>query len=42
MKPIILVMKDGSIIEKGNHKSLMNKKGFYYELYQSQFLGKEI
>lgn len=39
---IILVMKDGSIIEKGNHKSLMNKKGFYYELYQSQFLGKEI
>ncbi|WP_026507699.1 ABC transporter ATP-binding protein [Butyrivibrio sp. MC2013] len=35
---IILVMKDGNIIEQGNHKSLMNDKGFYYQLYQSQFV----
>ncbi|WP_022750125.1 ABC transporter ATP-binding protein [Lachnobacterium bovis] len=39
---IILVMKNGSIIEKGNHKDLMKKRGFYHNLYQSQFLGKEI
>ena len=35
---IILVMKDGKIIEKGNHRELMDKKGFYYSLYNSQFL----
>lgn len=34
---IILVMKDGNIIEKGNHKDLLKQKGFYYELYNSQF-----
>lgn len=34
---IILVMKDGNIIEQGNHRELYNKKGFYYELYNSQF-----
>lgn len=34
---IILVMKDGNIIEQGNHQELLNKKGFYYELYNSQF-----
>lgn len=34
---IILVMKDGNIIEQGNHKELLAKKGFYYELYNSQF-----
>lgn len=34
---IILVMKDGNIIEQGNHNTLMNKKGFYSELYNSQF-----
>ncbi len=33
----ILVMKDGHIIEQGNHKELLQKKGFYSELYQSQF-----
>ena len=32
----IIVMKDGSIIETGNHKELMNKKGFYFSLYTSQ------
>ena len=34
---IILVMKDGNIIEQGNHKTLLKNKGFYYELYYSQF-----
>lgn len=34
---VILVMKDGKIIEKGNHESLLAKNGFYAELYQSQF-----
>lgn len=34
---LILVMKDGDIIESGNHNTLMKKKGFYAELYNSQF-----
>lgn len=34
---IILVMKDGNIIEQGNHEELLAKKGFYASLYQSQF-----
>lgn len=34
---IILVMKDGHIIEKGNHESLLAQNGFYAELYNSQF-----
>ena len=34
---IILVMKDGSIIEQGNHKELLEKGGFYAKLYNSQF-----
>ena len=34
---LILVMKDGNIIEQGNHKELMNKNGFYANLYNSQF-----
>lgn len=34
---LILVMKDGNIIEQGNHKKLMEKDGFYAELYNSQF-----
>lgn len=34
---VILVMKDGNIIEKGNHVSLMAQGGFYSELYNSQF-----
>lgn len=33
----ILVLKDGQIIEQGNHESLLADKGFYYELYMSQF-----
>ncbi|MCI8670280.1 MAG: ABC transporter ATP-binding protein [Lachnospiraceae bacterium] len=34
---IILVMKDGSIIEQGNHKELLKRGGFYADLYNSQF-----
>lgn len=34
---IILVMKDGNIIEQGNHSELFKRKGFYYTLYNSQF-----
>lgn len=33
----ILVMKDGNIIEQGTHQELIKNKGFYYELYNSQF-----
>ncbi len=34
---VILVMKDGKIIEKGTHEELLKQNGFYAELYQSQF-----
>ncbi|MCM1494307.1 MAG: ABC transporter ATP-binding protein/permease [Bacteroides sp.] len=34
---IILVMKDGNIIEQGSHEELLNQQGFYYNLYNSQF-----
>ncbi len=34
---LILVMKDGDIVETGNHEELLRKGGFYAELYQSQF-----
>ncbi len=34
---VILVLKDGDIIETGNHESLLNDNGFYAELYNSQF-----
>ena len=33
----IIVMRDGHIVETGNHKELMKKQGFYYDLYSSQF-----
>lgn len=33
----ILVMKDGRIMEQGNHQELLEKRGFYYDLYNSQF-----
>ena len=33
----ILVMKDGHIIEQGNHQELLEKGGFYAQLYNSQF-----
>lgn len=38
---IILVMRDGDIIEYGNHKTLMEQNGFYAELYNSQFAQSE-
>ena len=34
---MILVMKDGNIVEKGNHRELIEKNGVYAELYNSQF-----
>lgn len=36
---VILVMKDGDIIEQGNHKGLIERNGFYAQLYNSQFEG---
>ena len=35
---LILVMKDGNIIEQGTHDNLMKQKGFYADLYNSQFV----
>jgi ATP-binding cassette subfamily B protein len=37
----ILVMKDGKIIERGNHNALMKQNGFYHQLYESQFAKAE-
>ncbi|MBE6531758.1 MAG: ABC transporter ATP-binding protein [Ruminococcaceae bacterium] len=34
---LILVMKDGNVIEKGTHEELLEKRGFYFDLYNSQF-----
>ena len=34
---VILVMRDGNIVEQGRHSELLKRKGFYYELYNSQF-----
>lgn len=34
---VILVMRDGNIIEQGNHEALLEKRGFYAKLYESQF-----
>ncbi len=34
---IILVVKDGTIVDKGTHKELLNKKSYYYDLYSKQF-----
>lgn len=39
---LILVMKDGNIVEQGTHKELLSQNGFYAELYNSQFAGKEV
>ena len=35
---LILVMRDGHIVEQGNHEELLAKRGFYARLYQSQFV----
>ena len=39
---LILVMNHGSIIEQGTHQQLLDKKGFYYDLYNSQFIGAAV
>jgi len=39
---IILVMKDGAIVESGNHHDLLNKRGYYFELYKNQFSEESI
>lgn len=36
---VILVMKEGAIVEQGTHKELLAARGFYYDLYNSQFTG---
>ena len=38
---VILVMKDGQIIEQGDHDSLLAQNGFYRHLYESQWAGQE-
>jgi ATP-binding cassette subfamily B protein len=38
----LLVIRDGEIVEKGNHAQLLSQRGFYYHLYLSQFKGEEI
>ena len=34
---VILAVRDGKIVEQGNHKELMKKKGYYYELFNRQY-----
>ena len=38
---LILVMKDGDIVEQGKHEELLARNGFYANLYNSQFEDKE-
>jgi ATP-binding cassette subfamily B protein len=38
---VILVLKDGEIVERGKHEELLEQKGFYYDLYMSQFKKQE-
>ncbi len=38
---MILVLKDGQIIERGKHDELLARQGFYYDLYMSQFKKQE-
>lgn len=39
---LILVMKDGTIIEKGTHSELLKQNGFYADLYMSQFTENQV
>ena len=39
---LILVMNHGTIIEQGTHQQLLDQKGFYYDLYNSQFIGAAV
>ena len=34
---LILVLNQGDVVEQGTHRELMERKGFYYKLYRSQF-----
>jgi len=34
---VILVIRDGQIVEQGTHRELLEKRGFYHEIYQSQY-----
>ncbi len=38
----VMVVKDGEIIERGTHDSLLEKQGFYHHLYMSQFKGQRV
>lgn len=38
---LIMLIDKGRIVEKGNHKELINKRGAYYNLYMSQFMNKD-
>jgi len=38
----ILVMQHGRLVEQGSHEELLQRRGAYYELYQSQFAGEEL
>jgi ABC-type multidrug transport system fused ATPase/permease subunit len=38
----VLVIKDGEIVEQGSHQSLLDQRGFYHQLYVSQFKGQAI
>ena len=38
---LIIVMDQGEVVEKGNHRELLREKGRYYDLYQTQFAGKK-
>ncbi len=38
---VILVIKDGKIIERGTHKELINQRGYYYRLYTNQFIEEQ-
>jgi len=37
---MILVINEGEIVERGTHEELMGKRGFYYDLFMSQYKGK--
>jgi ATP-binding cassette, subfamily B, multidrug efflux pump len=39
---LILVMRDGCIVEQGTHDALLARHGAYYELYRAQFVGPEV
>ena len=39
---LILVIRDGDIVEQGNHEELMERHGFYENLYNSQFQAQEV